>query len=403
MSKIKIGNQDIKNIYLGSQPIYEVYLGSTPLLGNSQRGTIEGTDISFEIEDGVLTFHGVGTLPQITSEHASKITNAIGNITSIIIDNTITSIAQEALGCFKNSSTLISITLPFIGAKYAPSGSEYSYPLGYIFDYTEIINNDSNSYTINVLDGKEARENSSRSKPCKTSIPSSLKTVILNGNFSNKSIIYRNAFVGGNSSNLTTLSISDNVNYIAAATLAFCTSLVNLTLPFIGHKGLIFGASMYDEDGMGFGIIFGNSSFQGSTAYTFYGTPNDNVNNTSYSQYTAYIPNSLINIIITGYDVGYHGCVCSYMLNNVEQRKFTFTSTNPARQTLKLGKQAFNTNLELPNTLSGELNAIGLQLGISLPNRTLNFNGTSSQWNILNTNYKKFNNTSMDLFFQWNN
>ncbi|MBR2443803.1 MAG: leucine-rich repeat protein [Clostridia bacterium] len=94
-----------------------------------------------------------------------------------------------------------------------------------------------------------------------------------------------------NCSSLKTLVIGRQITQIPDSLLSGCSSLENLTIPFVGTSASATDASASTL----FGSIFGGNEYTGATATKqYYGT------DTSWEYRTTYIPNSLKNITVTG-------------------------------------------------------------------------------------------------------
>jgi len=169
------------------------------------------------------------------------------NMTSIIIPTSVTDIGANALsGC----TGLTSITIPFTGASLNGTANTH---FGYLFGAASYTNQNS-------------------------SIPSSLKTVIVTGGKSIGSDAFRGC------SGLTSITIPNSVTSVGRDAFYDCSSLTSITIPFIG-------ASLNGTADTHFGYIFGAASY---------------TNNNSR------IPSSLKTVIVTGVtsigDYAFRGC-----------------------------------------------------------------------------------------------
>lgn len=149
----------------------------------------------------------------ITSIGNEAFENCSG-LTSVTIPNSVTTIGQAV---FSGCSSIQSITLPFVGGSKKTASDTYQYPLGYIFG--------TSSYT-----GGQAIEQwyygiNLNSTTCTTYyIPSSLKTVKITGGE-----ILSGAFY--NCSDLTSITMPDNVPNIGDYAFYYCTGLASIIIP----------------------------------------------------------------------------------------------------------------------------------------------------------------------------
>lgn len=92
---------------------------------------------------------------------------------------------------------------------------------------------------------------------------------------------------------LTSIVIPDSVVKIGTAVFSGCSSLKEMTIPFVGSEA---GKTSKDTYQYPFGYIFGMESFKGATSAPqyYYG---DSVKSTDFSIY--YIPNSLWQVTVT--------------------------------------------------------------------------------------------------------
>ena len=136
-----------------------------------------------------------------------------GALVSIMIPDSVTSLGSGLLsGC----GNLETITLPFIGNKAGiTSGSEYQYPLGYIFG---------KDYYAGGVRTEQTYKFGSSTTTQTYYIPKSLRSVTVMGGE-----ILQGAFY--NCSMLTTVTIPDGVTSISASAFLGCSSLTSVTIP----------------------------------------------------------------------------------------------------------------------------------------------------------------------------
>ena len=216
-------------------------------------------------------------------------------LTSVTIPDSVTSIES---GAFAGCSSLEEITIPFVGTKAGKTSSDtYQYPFGYIFG--------TSSYT-----GGEAvtqhyyGSSTSNTTSTKYYIPSSLRSVTVTGG----NILY-GAFY--NCSLLTFVTIGNGVTSIESGAFAGCSSLEEITIPFVGTKA---GKTSSDTYQYPFGYIFGTSSYTGGTAVTQYYHSSSTAYTTST---TYYIPSSLRSVTVTGGNILYGAFYNCSMLTSV--------------------------------------------------------------------------------------
>ena len=115
--------------------------------------------------------------------------------------------------------------------------------------------------------------------------------------------IAENAF--SEKSEITSVIIPSSVTSIGLGAFSGCSSLEEITLPFVGAKA---GVTSNDTYQYPFGYIFGTLSYQGGTATKqyYYGSSLSKPTNTTY-----YIPSNLKKVTVTGGNILYgafHNC-----------------------------------------------------------------------------------------------
>ena len=235
---------------------------------------------------GWYTFEGCTSLKSVTIEEG---VTGIGpyafrdctGLTEITIPSSVTSIYSSV---FEGCSHLNELTLPFIGEKADGTGATY---LGYIFG--------ASSYS----------ENSKY-------VPSRLKKVTVTGDK-----IGDYAFDG--CKYLTSITIGTGIKSMVNNAFGGCTSLAELTIPFVGQNADGTGATY-------FGYIFGDSS---------------------YSERSDYVPSGLRKVTIAG------GKIDDYAF----YRWNCLTSVTIEQGVTGLGNSAFSgctglTKITIPNSVT---------------------------------------------------
>ena len=240
---------------------------------------------------GSSAFYGCSNLRSIT---ASDSVRSIGesafqgcrSLSSVVVPDSVTSIG---FGALKGCNNLSSITLPFVGERLNGTSNTH---FGYIFGASAYSSNSS-------------------------SVPSSLKTVVITGGSS----IGASAFYG--CSNLTNVIIGNSVTSIGKSAFYGCSSLNSITLPFIGD-------SLNGTSDTHFGYIFGDGI---------------GVNE--------YVPNSLRTVVITG--MSNIGTGAFYDCSNL-------TNVIIGNNVMSIGYQAFDGCSNLTNiTIGNRVTSIGSQ------------------------------------------
>ena len=114
-----------------------------------------------------------------------------------------------------------------------------------------------------------------------------------------------------NCTSLKALSIAESVTQLSEGLLSGCSSLVDLTIPFVGSTA---GKTANDTNQYPFGFIFGTSSYTNSTKVTqsYYGLSTTTTTNTTY-----YIPSSLRRVTVTGGNILYGAFCGCWSLNSI--------------------------------------------------------------------------------------
>ncbi len=98
---------------------------------------------------------------------------------------------------------------------------------------------------------------------------------------------------------IVSVEIPDSVKSIGQGAFSGCSSLENITIPFVGAKAGVTSSDTYQYP---FGYIFGTVSYDGGVATTQYYYGYDTARTTST---TYYIPSSLKSVIFIGEDILY--------------------------------------------------------------------------------------------------
>ena len=163
--------------------------------------------------DGTLTISGNGKVVK------SGITNS-GSIKNIIVQEGITEIEQ---GAFNGCNNLESITIPFIGDVMRAADDTHQYPFGYIFG-TNSYNGGDQTYQLNYDVTSADGIITVGTTYSYYYIPLSLRSVTVTGG----NILY-GAFYG--CSNLTNITLSDNVANIGEKAFFNCDGLTSIIMP----------------------------------------------------------------------------------------------------------------------------------------------------------------------------
>ena len=192
------------------------YLGANMLVGSWTSGTCAAG-----LKDGVLTVVGFGALEGYLGP------NSRGDITSVVIEEGVTSIGAEA---FKNCSNMASITIP--ASVTSISGNAFSG-----CDKLATITIDENNQTFDARDNCVAiirKANNELVAGCKnTTIPESVTSIGAmafegNGNLTAIAIPASVTSIGDNafaSCGLTTITIPDGVQSIDVSAFSGCSNL----------------------------------------------------------------------------------------------------------------------------------------------------------------------------------
>lgn len=245
-------------------------------------GTKEYTDKTYSTENG---YHIPLTLQTVVISNQSDIvTGSFANATSLK-NVTIGPKTEEIYnGAFKNNTLLERLELPFVGQKNGGNAEyydeEYYYYYYYWYSYRNIRN------TIAWIFSNVSTTDTYMVNPFYSStefqryIPNTLREIIITNED------YVNPYAFYNLKNVESITIH-SAEYILGGAFRGCSSLVSLTVPFIGYDRNVNGSTSYRYQ---MGYIFGGYSY--SNSYS-----------TSINGHNWYIPNSLESITITGTDI----------------------------------------------------------------------------------------------------
>ena len=191
--------------------------------------------IGWKIDDNIVTTNKSYTFTMLTSnveynaiyEILPEMSNFVFTSTNLtcsidsVIDKTVSEIivpnyvTNISLGAFSNCSSLVTITLPFIGDKKHTSTDTYQYPLGYIFGTESYTGGKS---TVQYYYGSSTTSTTSSIYY----IPTSLKEVIITDcEYIQYGALY-------NCSSLTSITIPNSVTSIGPSAFSNCSSLTNV-------------------------------------------------------------------------------------------------------------------------------------------------------------------------------
>ena len=129
--------------------------------------------------------------------------------------------------------------------------------------------------------------------------------VIIPSIYNGKKVAFIDKLAFQNNTTITSVYIPDSVTSIGAGAFSGCSSLENITIPFVGADA---GKTSSDTYQYPFGYIFGTSSYTGGTAVWqhYYGSSTSSITVSTY-----YIPSSLRSVTVTGGNIPYgafHNC-----------------------------------------------------------------------------------------------
>ena len=193
---------------------------------------------------------------------------------------------------------------------------------------------------------------------------------------------------------LTSVTIPDSVTSIGSFAFSGCSSLESITIPFVGAKAGVTSSNTYQYP---FGYIFGTSSYDGGVATTQYYV-NITSSMTSMTPETYYIPSSLKSVTVTGGKILYDafsdctGLTSVTIGNSVTSiggsafRDCTgLTSVTIPDSVTSIGNSAFEGCTGLTSvTIGDRVTSIGKWAFEGCTGLTsITFNGTIEQWNAI--------------------
>ena len=259
------------------------YLEFTKLSEESNTYAVSAKQDSTLVEIQIPEQYKSGTVVSIAAEGFKDQKQLV----SIVIPETITNIGEQAfLNCsslkyiqipnsvqtieraaFRGCSAMEEIRLPFVGR----SSQEYQSAntvLGYVFG---------GSYE----GGVETVQKYSSSGGVRYYLPSSLKYVTITGGQ-----VHYGAF--SNCKNLKNIKLLEGVTLIGERIFGGCSSLVEVTVPFIGSS--LGEPDMYHKKTQLFGYMFGTEEYDGAVKTTQWIT--------SMGSYISYIPTTLTHVTV---------------------------------------------------------------------------------------------------------
>ena len=207
---------------------------------------------------------------------------------TFIVPDTVTTIGK---GAFNGCTSITDITLPFVGNANSYNSGNDTYVFGYIFgtdvvDGVKAVQQYSSSYYIPASIRKVTITTQTSISGYAFAKCDFIESITLN---ENTTTIGQYAFwkcsklSSLNSDKAGTFVIPETVTSIGSGAFGGCTSIVDITLPFVGNKN---NTSSSSNGNYVFGYIFGTSEVEGATATKQYNS-------------TYYIPDSIRNVTVT--------------------------------------------------------------------------------------------------------
>ncbi len=196
------------------------------------------------------------------------------NLKEVVIPNSVLEIGESIfVGCWD----LEKLSIPFVGEKRYQTTDNNQYPFAYLFK-------DGTSGSVLLKQTYIENYSTNTTKTITTTIPTNLKELII----TDSPYIQMGALT--NLSNLEKIEITSSTTKISSGVLNGCSSLIELSIPFVGEKRYTANENTQKP----LGHIFGETQYTNATL-----TEQKYRNNGTNTTINYYIPNDLISVTIT--------------------------------------------------------------------------------------------------------